>query len=206
MELYNPRKHHRRSTRLPGYDYSQPGYYFVTFCVHERECVLGDVAFDMIDLSPFGRIIDNVLAETSQCFWNVTIDQSVIMPNHGHVIYAIHDWTAAMEHALAREAQLRSETGAASPEGPTRSLTRKPNLGQIVAINKYESTKRINDLRNMAGVRFWQRGFYDHIVRNQRELDAIRLYILNNPLEWTLDRDNPRNLIDAASRPRQAGS
>lgn len=206
MELYDPRKHHRRSTRLPGYDYSQPGYYFVTFCVHERECVLGDGAYDTVELSPYGRIIDDVLAETNQCFWNVTIDQSIIMPNHGHVIYVIHEWTAAMEQALACEAQSRSEMGAASPEGPARSLTRKPTLGQIVAIHKYESTKRINDLRNLAGVRFWQRGFYDHIVRNQRELDAIRQYIVNNPLEWMLDRDNPYNLIDAAGQRRPASS
>lgn len=91
MELYNPRRHHGRSTRLPGYDYSQPGYYFVTFCLHERECVLGDVVYDAVELSSYGRIIDDVLAETSRCFWNVTIDQSVVMPDHSHVIYAIND-------------------------------------------------------------------------------------------------------------------
>ncbi len=193
MELYDPRKHHRRSTRLPGYNYSQPGYYFVT------------VAYDAVKLSLYGRMIDDVLAETNQCFWNVTIDQSVIMPNHGHVIYAIHEWTTAMEQALACEAQSRSEASVTSPDGPG-SLTRKPTLGQIVAIHKYESTKRINNLRNMAGVRFWQRGFNDHIVRNQRELDAIRQYIVNNPLEWTLDRDNPYNLIDATGRRRPASS
>ncbi|MBE2233527.1 MAG: transposase [Anaerolinea sp.] len=200
MELYNPRKHHRRSTRLPGFDYSQPGYYFVTFCVHERECVLGQVVYDQVELSPYGEIIADVVAETNACFWNVTIDQSVIMPNHGHVIYVIHEWTAAMDSALNRERQSRDEASGASPDGPIRSLTRKPNLGQVVAIHKYESTKRINTLRNMAGVRFWQRGFYDHIVRNPRELDAIRQYILNNPLEWALDRDNPYNLIDSAGR------
>jgi len=201
MEVYDPRIHHRRSTRLPGYDYSQPGYYFVTFCVHGRDCVLGDVVGDAVDLSPLGAVVREVLDATQQSFWNVSIDEAVVMPNHGHVIYVIQEWTAAMNEALAEEAQARAEIEAATTDGPIRSLTRRPTLGQIVAYQKYESTRRINALRDMAGVRFWQRGFYDHIVRSQRELDAIRLYTVNNPLEWALDRDNPYNFRPALPGP-----
>jgi REP element-mobilizing transposase RayT len=193
MEIYDPRKHHRRSTRLPGYDYAQPGYYFVTFCVHGRECVLGEVIHDTVDLSSWGAVVREVLDTTQQCFWNVSIDESVVMPNHGHVIYVIQQWTTAMDQALTEEAQARAEIDAAATDSLVKSLVRRPTLGQIVAYHKYETTKRINALRNMTGVRFWQRGFYDHIVRSQRELDAIRLYTVNNPLEWTLDRDNPHN-------------
>jgi hypothetical protein len=98
-----------------------------------------------------------------------------------------------MDHALTEEAQARAGIEAAATDGLVKSLARRPTLGQIVAYHKYETTKRINALRNMTGVRFWQRGFYDHIVRSQRELDAIRLYTVNNPLEWALDRDNPYN-------------
>jgi REP element-mobilizing transposase RayT len=174
METYDPRKHHRRSLRLPGYDYSQPGYYFVTFCVCQRKCLLGTVVGDTVNLSPLGTIVKDVLANTAQFFWNVAIDQSIVMPNHVHLTYAIYEWTTAMDEALARETRLRTESNTPLSVPPTKSLVRQPTLGQIVASHKYETTRRINTLRHAIGAPFWQRGFYEHIVRNQRQLDIIR--------------------------------
>jgi REP element-mobilizing transposase RayT len=193
METYDPRKHHRRSVRLPGYDYSQPGYYFVTFCVCNRKCLLGTVAGDTVNLSPLGTIVKDVLAATEQFFWNVAIDLSIIMPNHGHVVYVIHEWTTAMDEALVCETRLCAESSTSPPSPPAKSLIRQPTLGQIVASHKYETTRRINSLRRTIGAPFWQRGFYEHVVHTQRELEIIRQYITDNPLDWALDVDNPRN-------------
>ena len=200
MVVYDPQKHHRRSTRLPGFDYSQPGYYFVTFCVHLRECLLADVIGDSVGLSTFGQIVRDVFDQTAVNLWNVSIDQDVVMPNHAHVIYRIHEWTQEIETAFALEVSVRSQSDPLAPDLPIRSLTRKPTLGQIVAFHKYETTRRINRARNMAGTRFWQRGFYEHIVRTQRELDAIRRYIINNPRQWALDRDNPKNIAGSMTQ------
>lgn len=197
MTGYDPEIHHRRSTRLPGYDYSQPGYYFVTFCVHLHECVLGQVTGESVDLSPAGQSVQHVLDATSAHLWNVAIDASVVMPNHGHIIYQILDWTPEIETSFAEAVRSHDAGVEPSLDAPARSRARKPTLGQVMAIMKYETTQRVNELRGMTGVRFWQRGFYDHVVRNPRELEAIRRYIAHNPLRWELDRDNPRNLAQA---------
>ena len=70
----------------------------------------------------------------------------------------------------------------------------KPTLGQIVAYYKYQTTKHINQVRDNTGTPFWQRSFYDHVIRDQAELDTIRRYVVENPLKWDLDRDNPANI------------
>jgi putative transposase len=72
---------------------------------------------------------------------------------------------------------------------PTAPASR--SLGVIVGNFKSVTTRRINRIRKSPGVPLWQRSFYDHIIRNERELRAIREYIIQNPLRWDLDRDNP---------------
>ena len=73
---------------------------------------------------------------------------------------------------------------------------RKPTLGQIVAYFKYQSTKKINMLRNTQGRPVWQRNYYEHVIRDEKKLYAVRQYIRHNPLNWDKDEDNPAN-IDA---------
>jgi len=81
---------HRRSIRLPGYDYSQPGGYFVTICTRDRECVLGEVADGQVRLSPLGQIAAGCLADLPSHFQDVELDEWVVMPNHIHAILVIH--------------------------------------------------------------------------------------------------------------------
>jgi hypothetical protein len=70
-------------------------------------------------------------------------------------------------------------------------------LGQIVAYFKYQTTKSINKVRSTPGLQVWQRSYYEHIIRNEEELNKIRYYIQTNPLKWHLDRENPeRDGID----------
>jgi putative transposase len=176
--MYDPNKHHRRSIRLKGYDYARPGAYFVTICVRERECALGGVVDGEMVLNDWGRIVAESWSWLAEQYPYITLDEWVVMPNHLHGIIIIND-------DAGRGASRRAPTAMVPAK-------RKP-LGQLVGAFKTVSTKRINQMRDTASTPFWQRGFYEHIVRNDRELDAIRQYIIYNPLKWELDRDNPDN-------------
>ena len=89
--MYDPRKHHRRSIRLKGYDYAQPGAYFVTICVRERRCLLGQVKGGRVVLSDVGGIAHGFWSHVPMHFLNVSVDTFIVMPNHVHVIIVIHD-------------------------------------------------------------------------------------------------------------------
>jgi hypothetical protein len=88
---YDPEKHHRRSIHLKGYDYAQPGAYFVTVCVRERECVLGNTVNGKMVLSDFGQVAHDFWAQVPAHFPNASIDTFVVMPNHVHVVIIIND-------------------------------------------------------------------------------------------------------------------
>jgi len=92
---YNPDKHHRRSIRLKGYDYSQPGWYFVTICTQNREMLFGDVVDGKMVFNLFGKIIDYHWQKLPQHFKNIKLDEYQIMPNHFHgiieIVGAMHD-------------------------------------------------------------------------------------------------------------------
>ena len=88
---YDPNKHHRRSIRLMGYDYSQPGFYFVTICTHQRQLLFGDVVDGMMVLNDLGEIVANEWVKTPTIRPNVKLDEWIIMPDHIHGIIAITD-------------------------------------------------------------------------------------------------------------------
>jgi putative transposase len=173
---YNPEKHHRRSIRLKGYNYASPGAYFVTICVQERECVLGDVVNGEMVLNDLGEVVGESWSWLAEQYPYVTLDEWVVMPNHLHGIIIMTD---------------DAGRGASRRAPPSTVPTKRKPLGQLVGAFKTVSTKRINQIHNTVGASFWQRGFYEHIVRSERGLDAIRQYVIDNPLKWESDRDNP---------------
>jgi REP element-mobilizing transposase RayT len=157
----------RKTTRLTGFDYTLAGGYFVTICVHRRICDLGRIQKGVLLLTPYGKFAERSWHITQDHFENVTIDSYIIMPNHVHAIILIHP---------------------SSRGGVTPPLQRRPSLGEIVAYYKYQSTKQINQLANSPGTRFWQRNYYDHIIRDERDLEHHRRYILENPRRWEEDK------------------
>jgi putative transposase len=168
----------RRSLRLKGYNYAQPGAYFVTICVRDRECLLGKVVDDKMVLNDAGRIVAESLAWLADRYPCVALDESIVMPNHLHGIILIED-------------DIRCRGG--SRTAPTRSalpIARKP-LGRLVGAFKTVSTRRINALRERPGSRFWQRNYYEHVIDGDDEMNRIRDYIANNPYSWETDQDNP---------------
>lgn len=172
---FDPQIHHRRSVRLRQYDYSRPGAYFVTVCTQNRECLFGDVGNGSVRLNEWGNVVRACWLETPRHFPNVQLDAFVVMPNHFHAIVIIHDFVGA---GLPRPYKKRT-------------------LGQMVAYFKYQSTKRINRLRDSSGIRIWQRNYYERVIRNEAELNRVREYIRTNPLNWDKDEENPENGMQA---------
>ena len=182
---YDPKNHHRRSIRLTGYNYAGPGAYFVTICARERKHVLGRVKGGKVVLSDVGGIVAESWQWLAERHPYVALDVWVVMPNHLHGIIVINDGEphGDMDTSRSRGASRRAPTVIGPP------LKRKP-LGQLIGAFKTVSTKRINQTRGTAGMSFWQRGYYEHIVRNERDMDRIRWYIIDHPLKWPLVRNN----------------
>ncbi|MCP4428799.1 MAG: transposase [Chloroflexi bacterium] len=170
MFRYDPRKHRRRSIRLKGWDYRSPAFYFVTICAHQRQYLFDDPAFYNIAANALRRISEQPHAE------HVRLDESIVMPNHGHILFEFVDWPGGVEPDWAPPDSLQN-----APPG---------SLGAVVGQYKRGVTARINQLRGMVGTAVWQRGYYERIIRNERELSAIRQYIRDNPARWAEDRDN----------------
>jgi len=175
-------KHHRHSVRLKGYDYSQSGAYFITICTNGRQCVLGEFWEGTIILNENGRIVNNERLKTSEIRQNVTLDEYIIMPNHIHGIINIVETNNNVGAHGNVPLQIEKFGKSTSNSIPT-----------IIKLFKSTVTKQINIIRGTPGEKFWQRNYYEHIIRNGDELNKIREYIIYNPLKWELDNKNPEN-------------
>ena len=173
----------RRSIRLKGYDYSQPGAYFVTVVVRQRECLLGAIYEGEMRLSQMGRIVEDAWEWLARQYPYVDLDEWVVMPNHLHGIIVISEAPRGSGRGGSRAAP----TSVSPSPLPTK---RKP-LGELVGAFKTVSTKRVNRLRGMPGVPLWQRNYYEHVIRNTADLDGVRAYIAANPVRWSEDAENP---------------
>jgi REP element-mobilizing transposase RayT len=201
---YDPEKHHRRSIRLGGYDYTQPGAYFVTVCTQDRECLFGEITDGEMRLNRAGQIVQKTWNSLPVRFPGILTDMFVAMPNHVHGIIMLgaapdHPDSTAKPPVGARfiaptsPLDCTSEAKGAINRAPTR---KPPSLGEIIRTFKAGSTHRIR----MAGfVRFaWQRNYYEHIIRTDKELDHIHRYIFDNPAQWALDQENPERALVGA--------
>jgi REP element-mobilizing transposase RayT len=148
--------------RLTGVDYSSPGAYFVTVCTRERRLLFGAIAENRMCLSPLGHEVQACLLGIPTHHPGVAVDRFVVMPNHIHTIVVLG---------------CRGDIDVAP--------TRPRGLPEIVGTFKAAVSRRTGR------VGIWQRGYYDRVIRCERELEAIREYIANNPLRWALDCENP---------------
>jgi REP element-mobilizing transposase RayT len=154
---YDPERHHRRSVRLEG-DVYRHGWYFVTICAVNRLPLFGAVAGDTVNHTNFGHLAEVFWREIPQHFPFVDLDAFVIMPNHLHGILHLHPEQS--DHVLE-----------------TRDGFRTPVAGSLATIIrsfKAASSRSINIVRDTPGEVVWQRGFHEHVIRNERELDRIR--------------------------------
>ncbi len=134
--------------------------------------------------------------EISRHFGNVQLYEFVVMPNHLHGIVVI----TANHNEFTCRGEVTSPVGR-EMGGETPPLQKpKPTLGKIVAYYKYQTAKLINQFCRTPGLPVWQRNYYEHVIRSEKSLNKIRQYIMDNPLNWHLDIENPATLSHPDAR------
>ena len=201
---YDPDKYHRHSIRLKGYDYSESGAYFVTICTQDRECLFGDVLDGEMRLNDVGQVVKQWWNDIPVRFSHVELDEFVVMPNHFHGIIVFCNDNCRGEVSSPIPLTIPSSVtvlpipeikqgGHLSEGGDTPPLQRR-GLGQIIAYFKYQSAKQINLRRDTPAHPIWQRNYYERIIRSEEEINHSRNYIIENPLKWGNDEDNPAKI------------
>jgi putative transposase len=215
---FDPPYPNRQSNRLKGYDYAQAGMYFITICVNDRECLLGKIEDGKMILNGSGKIAQDYLMGIPEKYTQTELHEHVIMPNHIHAIIEIKNVTAIHESPVTNngvsvgaihespetdngllkgaihESPLQTnndDTKRAIRESPLqRDQRRKMLLSKIIGWYKMNTAKNINIINGTAGKSFWQRNYYDHIIRNEASWQDISDYIVSNPAHWKEDRFN----------------
>lgn len=177
----------RKSIRLKNYNYSARGFYFITICAQNRECILGNIvgahrdAPAHMELNETGKIIENIWRSLPDHHF-VKLNTFQIMPNHVHFVIQT---VGATRGSPVIDGGSRPQTGGSRP-APTK-------LGTIVGLFKSECTKQIRRTLGQSNMIIWQRNYYEHIIRTENDLNKIRQYIIINPTLWYRDRNNPKN-------------
>lgn len=181
----DPEKHHRRSIRLKGYDHAQPGAYFVTVVTQDRTCLFGDVVDGETRLNDAGCMVVAEWEALPDRFPGVDLDAFIVMPNHIHGIIVVTEG-AGLVPAL---------------DGATTRVA--PTLGDVVGA--FKSRVTVEYIRGVKAAmwsafrsRLWQRNYYEHVIRDEESLSRIRRYIVDNPMRWEYDRENPLALAPEA--------
>ncbi len=196
--MYNAAMHHRRSVRFRGYDYSGPGACYVTVCIQGHNCLLGKIALGQMNQNNAGRMVEQAWNCIPQRFPTTDMDEHIVMPNHFHGILRI---VGAPGMGAPNAGILRQQTtkmvAAKEMRAPARGA---PTLGEMIGAFKSVTTDEyIRGVREEGwpkfNEKFWQRNFYEHIVRNEAELEKIRDYIRRNPLMWGIDQYNPDRTV-----------
>jgi REP element-mobilizing transposase RayT len=166
----NPPYHNRKSNRLPDYDYSKSGAYFITICVAFNKCLLGNIVEGRMVLNEFCKIAQDYLNGIPEKYTQAKIHEHVVMPNHIHAIIVIKNVMAIHESPLPIDQR------------------RKMLMSKIIGWYKMNTAKHINIAMQTQGQSFWQRNYHDHIIRNQTSYQTIADYIKSNPVNWKKDR------------------
>lgn len=154
---YHYDTHHHHSIRLPNYDYSQSGAYFITICTQNREWLFGEIVDDKIRLNDAGFVIKKCWDEIPTHFPNVKLDECIIV--------GANDYSPLPQR----------------PKGTSKTI------GSIIRGFKIGATKWVR--QNSLAFTIWQRNYFEHVIRNDNELNQIRQYVINNPLNWEKDEN-----------------
>ncbi|MBQ8757046.1 MAG: transposase [Oscillospiraceae bacterium] len=144
----------RKINRLADYDYNQNGAYFITICTQDRKPILSQIVGDGSPVpKTAGLIAEKTIMQITEKYPSVSVEKHVIMPDHIHIL-------------------LRIDNGTGNPS---------PTLGNIIGWYKYQVTKEVNRQNYTAGEKLFQRSYYDHVIRNQQDYNAVWEYIEQNP-------------------------
>ncbi|MDD2917100.1 MAG: transposase [Candidatus Gracilibacteria bacterium] len=176
------------SNRLKGYDYSSEGVYFITICTKNCENYFGEIVEGKMVLNEIGKVADRFLREIPDHFQNVSIGEYVIMPNHVHIVIMIGLGCSVEIRPSVETRQCLVSTSGSNPKPSRFQNQGKGTISAIVGSYKSICTKTINTMQE--NVFFaWQPNYHDHIIRDEDELNRIRQYIVDNPLQWEYDED-----------------
>ncbi len=172
---YDPAIHHRRSIRLKGYDYSQAGVYFVTICAQNRECLFGEIVDGKMQWNEAGRMAMQWFGELENKFTDLRCDEFIIMPNHAHFV-------------VVNAGTDMRESGQTHRSAPTENwLAHVVQWFKTMTTNKYIRGVKQHGWPPFPG-KLWQRNYWEHVIRDEAELNSIREYIQNNPAQWQFDQ------------------
>ncbi len=196
MDLqFDPECHRRRSIRLQGYDYRLNGAYYITIVTQDRACLFGEMVDNDMRLNDAGRMVLTVQEELHEYYPGIESDTFVVMPNHIHGIIVLVG------------AGPRACPGSGQPPsfGQPRGVAPTMSLADVVHRFKTLTTRRyIDGVKTWEWLPFrgkvWQRNYYEHIIRDERALNRIRQYIVDNPVRWTEDMENPAAINANRSR------
>lgn len=167
MTKYNADIHHRRSIRLKHYDYSKAGFYFITICCKNKECLFGQIVNQQMLLNNLGHYVKKCWEQIPEFFPQARVDEFIIMPNHLHGIIEITEYN-------------RGKCNLPLQKGTSQTI------GSIVRGFKSGVTSWAR--KNTTIFDVWQRNYYEHIIRDEKSHLKIYEYIQNNPILWELDQ------------------
>ncbi|MBP9598898.1 MAG: hypothetical protein KBE30_07145, partial [Desulfobacter sp.] len=170
---------------MKNYDYSQPGYYFITICTQDRIHRFGKIIDEKMRFNDAGEIVADEWEKTPIMRKNIQLDEWIIMPNHFHAIITVGARCTRPPNNTRPLTENGRTVNGRMQSAPTDS---RVVLGDIVRGFKSAVTKRVRQLPNMNDTGLWQRNYGEHIIRNENELNHIRNYIRHNPQKWETDQ------------------
>ena len=178
---------HRKKLRIPDFDYSQPGAYFVTIVTMDRKTLFGQIVGGEMVLNDIGKMVEEVIDQIPEHYPGIHGEVSVIMPNHIHILFHISDVVAG-----PRACHI-DQTKPGQPRGvdPTHEQLSLPEI--VHRIKSLTTHRYFEGVRDRFWPRFekrlWQRNYYEHVIRNEQDYQATYDYILANPMNWEKDEE-----------------
>jgi len=201
---FNPNKHHRRSIRLKGYDYSKEGLYFITICVTNRLEIFGHIENDKMILNELGKLAKQEWLNTPIIRENISLGEFQLMPNHMHGIIQINfskgnpeDTGKFKSPSETIGAIIRGFKGAATTKIKNLireyRLNNKSGTGELQFAPKQFAPKQFDSINSIdLNKSIWQRDYFEIIIKDARAYQNISQYIINNPKKWNEDKFNPK--------------
>ena len=194
----NDRAKHRRSIRLNAYDYRQLGAYFITIVTQNRRCLFGDVVDGKMRLNDAGHMVLAVWEGLSSNYPGVETDHFVAMPNHVHGVIVLVGVGPGTSADSGGQPQGVPKTGS-SAAIVTRPLSLSDVINRFKTLTTHRYALGVNGFGwTRFNHRLWQRNYFEHVIRSEDSLQRIRQYILDNPMRWVFDRENPSTLQSKA--------
>lgn len=187
---FNPDIHHRKSIRLRGYDYSQPGAYFITICNHQRQPLFGDIVDGNMMLNAAGNMVDAVWREIPQHYPGIELGEHIVMPNHFHgIVHIVGAGPRACPDNMPTNELGQSPKQTGQPQGVAPTALSLPDI--VHRFKSWTTRQYADAVKHCAwpafNGRLWQRNYHEHIIRNEQAYLNITEYICTNPQKWQDD-------------------